>query len=87
LAQRRRCPSDSAAPPPGDCTGFEIEAGSFLVGFDASGQYCRPFAEVLIVGDVEVGLAEQAGGEAGREDAVDTQCGEDGAVLLPQPSR
>jgi hypothetical protein len=28
LARRRRCPSDSAAPPPGDCTGFEIGAAA-----------------------------------------------------------
>ena len=47
-------------------------AGSLLVGFDAGGQYCGPFAQVLIVGDVEVGLAEQAGSEACAEDAVDT---------------
>jgi hypothetical protein len=58
LARRRRCPSESAAPPPGDGTGFGIGAGSFLVGFDAGGQCCGPFAEVLIIADVEVGLAK-----------------------------
>jgi hypothetical protein len=31
-------------------TDFEIEAGSFLFGFDAGDQYCGPLAEVLIVG-------------------------------------
>jgi demethoxyubiquinone hydroxylase (CLK1/Coq7/Cat5 family) len=46
LDRRRRRPSESAAPPSWDCTGFEIGAGSSLVGFDAGGQYSCPFAEV-----------------------------------------
>ena len=36
-------------------------AASFLVCFDATGQYCGPFVEILVVGDMEVGLAKHAG--------------------------
>jgi hypothetical protein len=55
--------------------------GSFLVAFDAAGQYCGPSVEVLVVGDAEVEVAEQAGGEACAEDAVDPQSGEHCAAL------
>jgi hypothetical protein len=60
-ARRRRCPSGSATPPAGDCAGVD-RAASFLVDFNTCGQYCGPFVEVLVVGDVQVALAEQAGG-------------------------
>ena len=43
---------------------------------DAGGEGCGPFVEVLVVGDVEVGLVKQAGCEACAEDAVDPPCGE-----------
>jgi hypothetical protein len=48
---------------------------SSRVRFDADGEDCGPFVEVLVVGDVEVGLAKQAGCEAYAEDAVDPKCG------------
>ena len=51
---------------------------------DAGGEGCGPFVEVLVVGDVEVGLVKQAGCEACAEDAVDPQWGEHCAVVLVQ---
>jgi hypothetical protein len=39
--------------------------------FDAGGEDCGPFVEVLVVADGEVGLAKQAGCEACAEYAAD----------------
>jgi hypothetical protein len=57
---------------------------SSRVRFDAGGEDCGPSVEVLVVGDVEVGLAKQAGCEACAEKTVDPQCGEHCAVVLIQ---
>ena len=54
------------------------------VRFDAGGEDRGPFVEVMVVGDVEIGLAKQAGCEACAEDAVDPQCGEHCAARLVQ---
>ena len=44
--------------------------------FDAGGEDCGPFVEVLVVADAEVGLAKEAGCEACAEYVVGPQCGQ-----------
>ena len=60
-----RCPITSVRHP------LFLPLYSSSVRFDAGGEDCGLFVEVLVVGDVEVGLAKQAGCEACAEDAVD----------------
>jgi hypothetical protein len=73
-----RCPITSVRYP------LFLPLYSARVRFDAGGEDCGLFVDVLVVGDVEVGLARQAGCEACAEDAVDPQCGEHCAVVLVQ---
>jgi hypothetical protein len=54
------------------------------VRIDAGGEDCGPLVEVLVVRDVEAGLAKQAGCEVCAEDAVAPQCGEHCGVVLVQ---
>ena len=82
-----RSPSTDACPQTESKTNT-ISYTEFLtdpkVRFDVGGEDCGPFVEVLVVGDVGVGLAQQAGCEACAEDAVDARGGEHCAVVLVQ---